>query len=122
MSLETMPLYDMLVISSVYFVTFFVASWLFQRAFPLNNVDLNTYTDSEYLKLLGETLLEVFGFCVLIGYLKPLVNNMLSETMHMDNPTALAMSGVAVMMGAGPFKSDLGLKLKILQNYLDTNF
>ena len=42
--------------------------------------------------------------------------------MHMDNPTALAMSGVAVMMGAGPFKSDLGLKLKILQNYLDTNF
>ena len=77
MSLETMPLYDMLVISSVYFVTFFVASWLFTKLFPLNNVDLNTYTDSEYLKLLGETLLEVFGFCVLIGYLKPLVNNML---------------------------------------------
>ena len=64
------------------------------------------------MKLLGETLLEAFGFGVLIGYLKPLVNNMLSETMHMDNPTALAMSGVAVMMGAGPFKSDLDSQLK----------
>ena len=122
MNIESLPLLDIFIICTSYFLVFFVASWVFTKLFPVNNTDLNTYDESEYLKLLVETLIEVFGFCLLLNYLKPFVATFLSNEMHINDPNALTIGSVAVMFGAGPFKTDLGIKLKILQNYLETNF